>query len=34
MTGDIAQGLGLVYFTNASNGTSLVEALTSRVLGD
>lgn len=33
MTGDIAQGLGLVYFTNGPNGTSLVEALTSRVLG-
>jgi CubicO group peptidase (beta-lactamase class C family) len=34
MTGDIAQGLGLVYFTNGPNGTSLVEALTSRVLGN
>jgi CubicO group peptidase (beta-lactamase class C family) len=33
MTGDIAQGLGLVYFTNGPNGTSLVEALTSRILG-
>ena len=34
MTGDIAQGLGLVYFTNAYNGTSLVEALASPVLGE
>ncbi len=34
MTGDVARGLGLVYFTNASNGTSLVEALSSRVFGD
>lgn len=34
MTGDIAQGLGLAYFTNGPNGTSLVEALTSRVLGN
>jgi CubicO group peptidase (beta-lactamase class C family) len=34
MTGDIAQGLGLVYFTNGPNGTSLVEALTSHVLGN
>ncbi|HEY7642576.1 MAG TPA: serine hydrolase [Steroidobacteraceae bacterium] len=34
MTGDIGQGLGLVYFTNGPNGTSLVEALTSRVLGN
>jgi tetratricopeptide (TPR) repeat protein len=34
MTGDIAQGLGLVCFTNGPNGTSLVEALTSRVLGN
>ena len=34
MTGDIAQGLGLVYFTNGPNGTSLVETLTSRVLGN
>jgi CubicO group peptidase (beta-lactamase class C family) len=34
MTGDIAQGLGLVYFTNGPNGTSLVEALTSPVLGN
>lgn len=34
MTGDIAQGLGLVYFTNGPNGTSLVEALASRVLGN
>ncbi len=34
MTGDIGRGLGFVYFTNASNGTSLVEAMSSRVLGD
>ena len=34
MTGDLATGLGLVYFTNASNGTSLVEALASPVFGD
>ncbi|HKS54663.1 MAG TPA: serine hydrolase [Steroidobacteraceae bacterium] len=34
MTGDIARGLGLVYFTNGPNGTSLVEALSSRVFGD
>jgi len=34
MTGDIAQGLGFVYFTNGPNGTSLVEALASRVLGN
>ena len=27
MTGDVRRGTGLVYFTNASNGTSLVEAL-------
>jgi CubicO group peptidase (beta-lactamase class C family) len=27
MTGDVGRGAGLVYFTNASNGTSLVEAL-------
>ena len=27
MTGDVGRGTGLVYFTNASNGTSLVEAL-------
>jgi CubicO group peptidase (beta-lactamase class C family) len=33
MTGDIGQGLGLVYFTNASDGTALVEPLASRVLG-
>ena len=33
MTGDIAKGIGLVYFTNASNGTSLVDALSSPVLG-
>lgn len=33
MTGDIAQGLGLVYFTNGPNGTSLVAALSTRVLG-
>ena len=30
MTGDIARGLGLVYFTNAYNGTSLVAALPRR----
>ena len=34
MTGDMAKGLGLVYFTNASNGTSLVAALAAPVLGD
>jgi CubicO group peptidase (beta-lactamase class C family) len=34
MTGDIAKGIGLVYFTSAYNGTSLVEALVSPVLGD
>jgi CubicO group peptidase (beta-lactamase class C family) len=34
MTGDLQQGLGLVYFTNASNGTSLVEALAAPVLGE
>ncbi|MGH7512642.1 MAG: serine hydrolase [Gemmatimonadales bacterium] len=33
MTGDVATGVGLVYFTNASNGTSLVEALASSVFG-
>ncbi len=33
MTGDVAKGIGLVYFTNASNGTSLVDALSSPVLG-
>jgi CubicO group peptidase (beta-lactamase class C family) len=33
MTGDVARGLGLVYFTNASDGTALVEPLASRVLG-
>jgi hypothetical protein len=27
MTGDVGRGTGFVYFTNASNGTSLVEAL-------
>jgi CubicO group peptidase (beta-lactamase class C family) len=27
MTGDVGRGTGLVYFTNAANGTSLVEAL-------
>lgn len=27
MTGDVARGTGFVYFTNAPNGTSLVEAL-------
>ena len=34
MTGDLGRGLGLVYFTNTSDGTALVEPLTSRVLGD
>lgn len=34
MTGDLARGVGLVYFTNASDGTALVEPLASRVLGD
>jgi tetratricopeptide (TPR) repeat protein len=33
MTGDLATGRGLVYFTNASNGTSLVEALAAPVFG-
>lgn len=34
MTGDIAQGVGFVYFTNGPNGTPLVEALASSVLGN
>lgn len=34
MTGDFATGLGLVYFASAYNGTSLVDALASPVLGD
>lgn len=34
MTGDIEKGLGLAIFTSAFNGTSLVEALVSPVLGD
>ncbi len=33
MTGDVGRGLGLVYFTNASDGTALVEPLASRVFG-
>jgi CubicO group peptidase (beta-lactamase class C family) len=33
MTGDVARGIGLVYFTNAANGTSLVEALAAPVFG-
>lgn len=33
MTGDLARRRGLVYFTNAYNGTSLVEALATPVLG-
>ncbi len=33
MTGDVARGLGLVYFANAYNGTSLVAALSAPVLG-
>lgn len=33
MTGDIARGIGLAYFTNAYNGTTLVEAIASRTLG-
>jgi CubicO group peptidase (beta-lactamase class C family) len=33
MTGDLAMGRGLVYFTDASNGTSLVEALAAPVFG-
>jgi hypothetical protein len=33
MTGDLATGRGLVYFTDASNGTSLVEALAAPVFG-
>ncbi len=34
MSGDLEKGLGLVYFTNAYNGTTLVEALASPVMGD
>ena len=34
MAGDLEQGLGFVYFASAYNGTSLVEALASPVLGD
>jgi CubicO group peptidase (beta-lactamase class C family) len=33
MTGDLATGLGLVYFASAYNGTSLVGALAAPVLG-
>jgi len=33
MAGDVGRGTGLVYFTNASNGTSLVEALAWTVFG-
>jgi CubicO group peptidase (beta-lactamase class C family) len=33
MTGDLALGRGLVYFTGAPNGTSLVEALAAPVFG-
>ena len=33
MTGDVERGIGLVYFASAYNGTSLVEALATRVLG-
>src|SRR6185312_3110584 len=33
MTGDLTTGRGLAYFTNASNGTSLVEALAAPVFG-
>ena len=33
MTGDLSTGVGLVYFTNASNGTSMVEALAAPVFG-
>jgi tetratricopeptide (TPR) repeat protein len=33
MTGDLATGRGLVYFTGAPNGTSLVEALAAPVFG-
>ncbi len=33
MTGDLATRDGFVYFTNGPNGTSLVEALASRVFG-
>jgi CubicO group peptidase (beta-lactamase class C family) len=33
MTGDLASRDGFVYFTNASNGTSLVATLASRVFG-
>lgn len=34
MTGDLAQGTGFVFFTNASNGTSLVAALAEPILGN
>ena len=33
MTGNLATGRGLVYFTNASDGTSLVETLAAPVFG-
>jgi CubicO group peptidase (beta-lactamase class C family) len=33
MTGDLERGTGLVYFTNAYNGTTLVEVIGSTVLG-
>jgi hypothetical protein len=33
MSGDLATGRGLAYFTGASNGTSLVEALAAPVFG-
>ncbi len=33
MMGDVAKGIGFVYFTGAPNGTSLVSALGSRVMG-
>ena len=34
MSGDLGQRVGLVYFTNAPNGTTLVGALASHVFGD
>jgi CubicO group peptidase (beta-lactamase class C family) len=33
MTGDVGRGTGFVYFTNAANGTSLVETLALPVFG-
>jgi CubicO group peptidase (beta-lactamase class C family) len=34
MSGDVARGVGMVYFTNTYNGTSLMAALASRVYGE